>query len=155
MLTETIEFKPLEIEDVLKILPHKHPYLLVDRIVQREVGKRVVAHKAITYSEDLFRGHFPDKPILPGAVIIEAASQAAGFLADLQQGMLGYVVEVKSFRFKKHVKPGNIMEIDAVNSMLKGPFLLASINVKVANDIIAEGELLLFLDKKKKEPDSP
>lgn len=146
---EVTKTNTLEIEDILTMLPHKHPYLLVDRIVEREIGKKVVAHKAITYSEDLFRGHFPDKPILPGAVIIEAASQAAGFLADLQQGMLGYVVEIKNFRFKKHVKPGSVLEIEAVNSMSKGPFLLAGIKAKVAGETVAEGELQLYLDKKK------
>lgn len=150
MNSAQLETQTLEIDDVLTMLPHKHPYLLIDRIVEREIGKRVIAHKAVTYSEDLFRGHFPDKPILPGAVIIEAASQAAGFLADLQQGMLGYVAEVKNFKFKKHVKPGNILELEVLSGMAKGPFLLAAIKAKVRNEIVAEGELLLYLEKKKK-----
>ena len=145
----TAEVKMLETEDIIKMLPHKHPYVLVDRIVEREIGKRVVAHKAVSYCEDLFRGHFPDKPILPGAVIIEAASQAAGFLADLQEGMLGFVAEVKNFRFKKHVKPGSLLEIEAVSSMARGHFLLATIKAKVGDAVVAEGELQLYLEQKK------
>lgn len=139
----------LEIDEILKILPHKHPYLLVDRVVEREILKKVVGHKAVSYSEDLFRGHYPEKPILPGAIIIEAASQVAGLLLDLNEGAVGYVIEVKNFRFKKPVKPGNVLEIEAVNKMSKGPFLLAEVKAKVSGEVVSEGELQLFIERKK------
>lgn len=137
----------MEIDQIMEILPHKHPYLLIDRVTHREQMKRVVAIKATTYSEDLYRGHFIDKPILPGAVILEAASQTAGLLNDVGAGMIGYVGEVKKFRFKKQVKPGNLLEIEAVNIMSKGPFLMAGITVRVLDEVVAEGELQLFIDK--------
>ena len=139
----------MELTDILKILPHKHPYLLVDKVIALEKGKRVVAVKAVTYSEPFFRGHYPDNPILPGAVMIEASSQVAGLLANLHEGTLGYVVEVKRFKFKKQVRPGNLLEIEAVKSMAKGPFLLAKIKVMVSSDVVAEGELQLYIEKKK------
>lgn len=141
----------MELNEILTILPHKHPYLLIDRVIELEEGEKVVAVKGVTYSENLFLGHFPGDPILPGAVIIEAASQAAGLLVctmrhNKEEQMIGYVTAVNTFKFKKKVKPGNLLVIEAVKSFQKGPFLTSAITVSVDNEITAEGELSLYVE---------
>lgn len=137
-----------EIDDLLKILPHKHPYLQLDRVLELDPGNRVVAVKAVSYCEELFRGHFPDQPVLPGAIIIEAASQAAGLLnSNLKDGKLGYVLEVKSFKFRKKVKPGYLMIIEVLKKEQRGQFLLAEVAIKVDEETVASGELQLYIEK--------
>ncbi|HAD10251.1 MAG TPA: 3-hydroxyacyl-[acyl-carrier-protein] dehydratase FabZ, partial [Porticoccaceae bacterium] len=70
----------MQIEDIKKLLPHRYPYLLVDRVVELELGERILAYKNITANEEVFNGHFPEEPIFPGVMIIEAMAQAAGIL---------------------------------------------------------------------------
>lgn len=141
----------MELTDLLNILPHKHPYLLIDRVIELVKGKKVVAVKAVTYSENFFLGHFPGNPILPGAVIIEAASQAAGLLVctmsdNEEKQMIGYVTAVKDFKFRKKVKPGSLLLIEALHGVSKGPFLSSAIKVSVDGEIVAEGELNLYIE---------
>ncbi len=137
----------LTTNDILKILPHKHPYLLVDRIADLQPGNRVVGLKAVSYSESVFAGHYPDDPVLPGAMIVEASSQVAGFLVGGEQHLIGYVVEIKQFQFKKQVKPGCLLEIVAEKKQARGPFLEAGIEVKSGDELMACGTLQLFIRK--------
>ena len=108
---------PVDAATIRKLLPHRYPFLLVDRVVEFEKDKRVLAYKNITQNEPFFTGHFPGKPIMPGVLIIEALAQAGGLLTQLSHvgetsNRMFYMVKVESARFKKMVVPGDRLDLD-------------------------------------------
>ncbi|PCH52646.1 MAG: 3-hydroxyacyl-[acyl-carrier-protein] dehydratase FabZ [Cellvibrionales bacterium] len=109
----------MEIEEIKKFLPHRYPYLLVDRVVEIELGKRILALKNITANEEVFNGHFPGKPIFPGVMIIEAMAQAAGLLGfatvnkQPEDNALYLFAGVDGVRFKRPVVPGDQLMLEA------------------------------------------
>ncbi|MXP56359.1 3-hydroxyacyl-ACP dehydratase FabZ [Pantoea sp. Mhis] len=108
----TIEKHTLKIEEILELLPHRHPFLLVDRVIEFEVHKYLCAVKNISANELFFQGHFPNKPIFPGVLILEAMAQATGILAfkstgKLEPGELYYFAGIDEARFKRPVVPGD------------------------------------------------
>ena len=103
---------PVDAATIRKLLPHRYPFLLVDRVVEFEKDKRVLAYKNITQNEPFFTGHFPDRPIMPGVLIIEALAQAGGLLTQLSHqgdtaGRMFYMVKVENARFTRMVVPGD------------------------------------------------
>ena len=108
---------PVDAATIRKLLPHRYPFLLVDRVVEFEKAKRVLAYKNITQNEPFFTGHFPGKPIMPGVLIIEALAQAGGLLTQLSHvgetsNRMFYMVKVEGARFKKMVVPGDRLDLD-------------------------------------------
>ena len=108
---------PLDAAAIQKLLPHRYPFLLVDRVLEVEIGKRILAYKNITQNEPCFTGHFPGLPIMPGVLIVEALAQAGGVLTQLSHegetaGRMFYMVKVESARFNKMVVPGDRLELD-------------------------------------------
>lgn len=105
--------KPLfNVEEILEILPHRYPFLLLDRVVSLEEGKSILAYKNVTMGEQFFQGHFPQKPVMPGVLIVEALAQAAGVLAYKTNNWhhtngLYYFGGIDNTRFKKIVSPGD------------------------------------------------
>jgi len=107
-----------DIHRVLELLPHRYPFLLVDKVVEFEAGKRLVAIKNVTYNEPFFTGHFPVRPVMPGVLIVEAMAQATGLLAmestpDYAGNLLYYLVGVDKARFRRPVEPGDQVELIA------------------------------------------
>jgi 3-hydroxyacyl-[acyl-carrier-protein] dehydratase len=112
----------LDINDIMKILPHRPPFLLVDRIVEIEAGKRIVGLKNVTINEPFFPGHFPGHPVMPGVLIIESMAQVACVLAILSsdesvRSKVTYFAGIDSAKFRKPVFPGDQLrlEVEAVN----------------------------------------
>ena len=108
---------PLDAAGIQQLLPHRYPFLLVDRVMEIEPDKRILAYKNITQNEPFFTGHFPGKPIMPGVLIIEALAQAGGLLTQLSHvgetsNRMFYMVKVESARFKKMVVPGDRLDLD-------------------------------------------
>lgn len=108
---------PLDTIDIQKLLPHRYPFLLVDRVVEFEPGKRVLCHKNVTCNEQFFQGHFPVQPVMPGVLVLEALAQAGGILTQLTQaggteGKLFYLVKIDNAKFTKMVVPGDRLELD-------------------------------------------
>ena len=111
---------PLKYEDIIKILPHRYPFLLVDKIIEMEMGKRVVGIKNVTANEPFFQGHFPGNPIMPGVLIIEAMAQTGGVLARLsipnvmERGEMGgiFFVSMDKVKFRKSVVPGDQLRFE-------------------------------------------
>ena len=107
------------IDEIREYLPHRYPFLLVDRVVDIEEGKSIVAYKNITVNEEFFNGHFPDAPVMPGVLIIEAMAQAAGILGfktmdkTPQDGSIYYFVGSDKLRFKRPVVPGDQLQLEA------------------------------------------
>jgi 3-hydroxyacyl-[acyl-carrier-protein] dehydratase len=108
---------PLDVRRVMAALPHRYPMLLVDRVEQLTPGKSITATKAVTINEGFFQGHFPDRPIMPGVLIVEALAQAAGVLAvesfDLAgSGKLVYFMAIDSAKFRAPVEPGVLLSLE-------------------------------------------
>lgn len=107
-----------DIHDVLKYLPHRYPFLLVDRVISYESGKSLVGLKNVTFNEAFFQGHFPQHPIMPGVLILEALAQASGILAfrttntKPADGSLYYFVGIDKARFKQPVMPGDQLKLE-------------------------------------------
>lgn len=116
MMTDAIR---LDINAILKQLPHRYPFLLVDRVVECEKGKSIRALKNVTYNEPFFTGHFPHRPVMPGVMIIEALAQTAGILAFITAGVIPdentrfYFVGIDKARFRKPVEPGDQLVLTA------------------------------------------
>ena len=113
----------MEITDIWKLLPHRYPFLLVDRVIEIVGGKRIVCIKNVTINEQVFTGHFPNSPVFPGVMIVEALAQAAGILAfssrdrTLNDGYIYYLAGTDKTKFKSSVVPGDQMrlEVDIIN----------------------------------------
>ncbi len=107
----------IEIREIMSILPHAYPFLLVDRIVEMELGKRIVGIKNVTFNEPFFQGHFPHRPIMPGVLIVEAMAQTAGVLAfksvaEENQKKPVYFLGMDNVRFRKPVIPGDQLRFE-------------------------------------------
>ena len=106
----------LNTHEIMKMLPHRYPFLLVDRIVELEEGKRVVGIKNVTINEPFFQGHFPGHPIMPGVLIIEAMAQVSGILAMLTDKIsndkVTYFTGIDNARFRKPVVPGDVLRLE-------------------------------------------
>jgi 3-hydroxyacyl-[acyl-carrier-protein] dehydratase len=107
----------MDINEILRLLPHRYPFLLVDRVVEFEAGKSLVGIKNVTINEPFFQGHFPEKPVMPGVLILEALAQATGLLAfrtesrGAERDSLYYFVGIDNARFKRPVEPGDQLRL--------------------------------------------
>jgi len=109
----------MDVNEIRKYLPHRYPFLLVDRVVELVPGESIVAYKNVTVNEPFFNGHFPDHPVMPGVLIVEAMAQAAGILGfktmdkTPQDGSIYYFVGADNLRFKRPVVPGDRLQLEA------------------------------------------
>ncbi len=108
---------PIDIAEIWRMLPHRYPFLLIDRVVEFESGKRVLGYKNVSANEPFFQGHFPDKPVMPGVLVIESLAQAGGILTQLTrgtsaEGRLSYLVKIDNAKFSRMVVPGDRLELD-------------------------------------------
>ncbi|KQZ59886.1 3-hydroxyacyl-ACP dehydratase FabZ [Lysobacter sp. CCNWLW3] len=108
---------PIDVPAIQNLLPHRYPFLLVDRVVEFEPFKRVLAYKNVTANEPFFNGHFPGHPVMPGVLVVEALAQAGGILTQLStqssaDGRLFYLVKIDGAKFVKMVVPGDRLELD-------------------------------------------
>ena len=111
-------------KEIMEIIPHRHPFLLIDAIEELEPGKRAVGKKCVTYNEPFFAGHFPGEPVMPGVLIVEALAQA-GAVAILSnpefKGKTAYFGAINSARFKQKVVPGDVLLLELEIIKQKGP----------------------------------
>jgi len=109
----------MDVKEIREYLPHRYPFLLVDRVTELNLGESIVAYKNVTINEPFFNGHFPDHPVMPGVLIIEAMAQAAGILGfktmdkTPQDGSIYYFVGSDKLRFKRPVVPGDRLQLEA------------------------------------------
>ncbi|QKS72738.1 3-hydroxyacyl-ACP dehydratase FabZ [Paenalkalicoccus suaedae] len=141
----------LSIEEIKDIIPHRYPFLLVDRILEVEEGKRAVGIKNVTANEEFFNGHFPDYPVMPGVLIIEALAQV-GAVAMLKKeenrGRLAFFAGIDGCRFKGQVKPGDQLHLEVEMTRLRGTIGKGKAIAKVDGNIVAEAELMFALGEK-------
>jgi 3-hydroxyacyl-[acyl-carrier-protein] dehydratase len=142
----------LDIEQIKEIIPHRYPFLLVDRILEVEEGKSAVGIKNVSANEEFFNGHFPDYPVMPGVLIVEALAQV-GAVAMLKKeenrGRLAFFAGIDGCRFKKQVKPGDQLRIEVEIIRLRGPIGKGKAVATVDGEVACEAEITFALGEKK------
>jgi 3-hydroxyacyl-[acyl-carrier-protein] dehydratase len=144
------------IEKILKSLPHRYPLLLVDKVVSLEIGKKIVAIKNVTFNEPHFLGHFPDHPIMPGVLIIEAMAQAGALMVtsapDFKaEDKLVYFMSIDGAKFRKPVIPGDVLELHIEAVQNRGAVWKLAAIAMVDGNKVAEAQLsAMIVDKEKK-----
>lgn len=134
----------LDIRKIQEILPHRYPFLLIDRVTDMEQGKWARAVKCVTANEPFFQGHFPGRPIMPGVLIMEALAQtgAAAILSEEEnRGRLVVFGGIKNCRFKRQVTPGDVLELYCELTERRGPVGYGKAVAKVDGQVAAQGEL--------------
>lgn len=141
---------PLLYEDIIKILPHRYPFLFVDKIIELEKGKRVVGIKNVSSNEPFFQGHFPGRPIMPGILIVEAMAQVGGILARLSvPGILEdkekdqiYFMSIDKVKFRRPVIPGDQIRFELIALRTGSKVWKMKGNAYVEDKLVAEAELV-------------
>ena len=135
-------------KEIQQIIPHRWPFLLVDKIVEMESGVRAVGIKNVSVNEPFFQGHFPGQPIMPGVLIVEALAQV-GAIALLSQpenkGKIVYFASIDSFRFRRPVLPGDTLRLEVNLTKMRGPVGKGSVKAEVEGQKVADGELTFAL----------
>lgn len=140
----------LEANEIQKIIPHRYPFQLVDRIIEVEPGKSAVGIKNVTINEPFFQGHFPGNPIMPGVLIVEALAQTACVAALLQEenkGKLGVLASIDSMKFKKQVLPGDTLRLEAEFTAFKLNIGVINVKATVDGKVAAQGVIRCALTK--------
>ncbi|MFA5143399.1 MAG: 3-hydroxyacyl-ACP dehydratase FabZ [Candidatus Omnitrophota bacterium] len=140
----TIEGKRLDINTIQKILPHRYPFLLVDRIIESG-GNKIVGIKNVTINEPFFQGHFPGHPIMPGVLIIEAMAQVGGVCAlsmDANAGKLAYFLSIDNVKFRKPVVPGDVLRMEVELLKVKMGMVKVHGVAKVDGEVATEADMM-------------
>ena len=138
----------MDIYQILKLLPHRYPFLLVDRVLEIDKGKRIKALKNVSVNEPFFTGHFPSRPVMPGVLMLEALAQAAGLLSFDMLGVapdentVFYFVGIDNARFKRPVEPGDQLILEVELDRIKGGIYKFKGVARVDNSIACEAELM-------------
>ncbi|MGE0826828.1 MAG: 3-hydroxyacyl-ACP dehydratase FabZ [Candidatus Binatia bacterium] len=138
--------------EIAAILPHRYPFLLVDRVVEVEAGKRIVAIKNVTVNEPFFAGHFPGRPIMPGVLLCEAVVQAGGILACLtsaetnERGQIAMLTALDRVRFRQQVTPGDQLRLEAETVRRRGAFWKMRGAAFVGDKVVAELEFTVAFE---------
>lgn len=158
-MTNEITSTSMDIHEILHHLPHRYPFVLVDRVVSMELGKEITAIKNVTINEPFFPGHFPYHPVMPGVLIVEAMAQAAAILSFKTMNVkpsddsVYYFAGIDNARFKKPVSPGDQIVLNVkIDRILKGIWKYSGV-ARVDGAIVAEAQMMCILkaiDKKEK-----
>jgi 3-hydroxyacyl-[acyl-carrier-protein] dehydratase len=138
----------IDIHQILKKLPHRYPMLLVDRVLEFEVGKRLLALKNVTINEPFFVGHFPQRPVMPGVLILEAMAQAAALLSlesagvEIDEKTLVYFAAIDNARFKRPVEPGDQLMMEITLLRLRQGVQRFQGVARVGQELAAEAEMM-------------
>lgn len=135
-------------KEIQEILPHRYPFLLIDKVTYLEPGKKVIAYKNVTVNEQFFQGHFPVEPVMPGVLIIEALAQA-GAVSILSQesfkGKIAFLGAVNKAKFRRKVSPGDVLRLEIEIIKIKGPAGVGSAVAYVDDKKAAEAEITFMI----------
>jgi 3-hydroxyacyl-[acyl-carrier-protein] dehydratase len=137
----------MDVLEIQKLLPHRYPFLLVDRVVSIEAGKSLRAYKNVSVNEPFFNGHFPGHPVMPGVLVLEALAQASAILAYRTTGYdpadkVTYLMAIDAAKFRRPTLPGDRLDLEVEVVRFKGAILKTRGVAKVDGEVVAEGEFL-------------
>lgn len=135
----------MDIQAIKELIPHRYPFLLIDKIVEFEPGKRAVGIKNVTVNEPFFQGHFPDYPVMPGVLIIEALAQVGAVAVlgmEANKGKIALFAGIDKLRIRKQVKPGDVLTLELELTRMRGPIGRGKGIAKVDGEVAVEGELM-------------
>ena len=156
MTTETTPIKTapvLDIHRILKLLPHRYPILLVDRVLELEKGKRIKALKNVSINEPFFMGHFPARPVMPGVLMLEALAQTSALLSfesmgeEPDENTVVYFVGIDGARFKRVVEPGDQLILESTLHRARAGIFKYQVRASVAGETAVEAELMCTMRK--------
>ena len=139
----------LNISQIMEILPHRQPMLLIDSVEEIEYGVRAVAKKCVSFYEPFFAGHFPEEPVMPGVLIVEALAQTGAVAIlekDENRGKTAYFASINSAKFKRKVVPGDILTLETEIIKVKGPIGVGKATAKVGDEIACIAELTFAVE---------
>ena len=138
----------MDVKQIQEILPHRYPFLLVDRVLEMEEGKRIVASKAVTMNEYFFQGHFPQEPVMPGVLIMEALAQTGAIAVlsmEQNRGKIAYFGGMNKVKFRNKVVPGDVLTLEMEIIKLKSRAGIGKGTAYVDGKKVAEGDLTFMI----------
>ncbi|MGB4588785.1 MAG: 3-hydroxyacyl-ACP dehydratase FabZ [Clostridiaceae bacterium] len=138
----------IDINGIMKVLPHRPPFLLIDRILEVEPGKSCKALKNVTYNEEFFKGHYPDYPVMPGVLIVEAMAQTGGYgilTLEGNEGKLPLFAGMNNVKFRKQVVPGDTLILEVTIDKLRSNYGKGTGKAYVNDQLVCEAELIFML----------
>lgn len=143
-----METDMLGVKEIEEIIPHRHPFLLVDKIIELEPGKRAVGKKCITFDEYFFRGHYPEEPVMPGVLMIEALAQVGAVCilsCDEYKGKTPYFGGINKAKFRNKVVPGDVLTLEVELIKVKGPVGVGKATAYVDDKVAVSAELTFMI----------
>ena len=144
-----MERKSLNINQIKEILPHRYPFLLIDKIIDYEADKSIIGIKNVTSNEEFFNGHFPDHPVMPGVLIIEALAQTGAVLVLMKpenKGKIAFFAGIDNVRFKRQVIPGDQIKLEIEVTKLKSSVGKCNARATVDGELVCSGELMFMIN---------
>lgn len=141
--------KMLNIEEIKRIIPHRYPFLFVDKVLIEEIGVSGVGYKNVTINEPFFQGHFPEMPVMPGVLIVETMAQVGAviLLSDERfKGRTPYFAGINKVRFKRKVVPGDTLKMDVILTKIRGSIGIGQGKAYVDGELACEGEFLFAIE---------
>lgn len=142
----------MDVDEIMKKLPHRYPFLMVDKVIELEKGKRAVCVKNVTINEPFFQGHYPHTPIMPGVMIIEAMAQSGGLVVDsttdASESVVPLFAAIDKVRFRRVVKPGDQLIITVNVISIRSQVVKVEAKAEVDGELVAEGQLTFVLAKR-------
>ncbi len=140
----------MNIQEIKEIIPHRYPFLLIDKMLEVEEGVRAVAIKNVTINEPFFQGHFPDYPVMPGVLIVEALAQVGAVVMlkkEENRGKIAFFAGIDKVRFRGQVVPGDQLRLEVEITKMKGPIGKGNAKAYVDGKVVVEGELMFAIQK--------
>lgn len=141
----------VNIEEIMEIIPHRYPFLFVDKVEIVEEGIKGIGFKNVTMNEYFFQGHFPGKPVMPGVIIIETMAQVGAVILlskEELKGRIPFFAGINKFRFKKVVKPGDTLRMEVEITKVRGSIGIGQGTAYVGDEVAAEGEFMFAIEKR-------
>lgn len=141
--------KMLNIEEIKKIIPHRYPFLFIDKVLIEEIGVSGVGYKNVTINEPFFQGHFPEMPVMPGVLIVETMAQVGAviLLSDERfKGKTPYFAGINKVRFKRKVVPGDTLKMEVILTKIRGSIGIGQGKAYVDSELACEGEFLFAIE---------
>lgn len=138
----------LDIKQIQEIIPHRYPFLLIDRIIELEPKHRAVGIKNVTINEPFFQGHFPDYPVMPGVLIVEALAQVGAVVVlsiEENKGKLAFFTGIDKVRIRDQVKPGDVLTLEVEMIRLRSSMGKGKATARVGDKVVLEGELMFAI----------